>query len=217
MKIPQIAPQADVRASTRPASTVRSRVRQWSTAALSLLLAPSLLLLSLDLRAAAPPMPSRLPQRIPDVHTTSFSGDLVDLPAMLQGKIAILILGFSKGSRNQATLWGRRLPTDYFYSPDVLYFEMPVLEAVPRLLRGAVLRSIKSEVSARSQPHFAPLTTDEQRWRTVVHYNQPDDAYVLVVDSNGLVQAQFQGEPTDASYQEMKRRVEQLQSTSATK
>jgi len=162
-------------------------------------------------------MPSRPSQRIPDVHTTSFSGDLVDLPAMLQGKIAILILGFSKGSRNQATLWGRRLPTDYFYSPDVLYFEMPVLEAVPRLLRGAVLRSIKSEVSVRSQPHFAPLTTDEQRWRTVVHYNQPDDAYVLVVDSNGLVQAQFQGEPTDASYQEMKRRVEQLQSTSATK
>ncbi len=136
---------------------------------------------------------------------------------MLRGKIAILILGFSKGSRTQATLWGRRLPTDYFYSPDVLYFEMPVLEAVPRLLRGAVLRSIKSEVSAHSQPHFAPLTTDEGRWRTVVHYNQPNDAYVLVVDSNGLVQAQFQGEPTDSSYQELKRRVEQLQSTSATK
>lgn len=180
-------------------------------------LALSLLLLAPILRAAPPAAPARPSQRIPDVHTTSFSGDLVDLPAMLQGKLAILILGFSKSSRTQATLWGRRLPTDYFYSPDVLYFEMPVLEAVPHLLRGAVLRSIKSEVSARSQPHFAPLVSDEQRWRAVVHYNRPNDAYVLLVDSNGLVQAQFQGEPTDATYQELKRRIEQLQSASPNK
>ncbi len=208
--------QADLDAKRKPALMPPLRLVLWSIAAPSLLLLAPFLLLS-DLQAATPSAASRTSQRIPDIHTTSFSGELVDLPAMLQGKIAILILGFSKGSRTQATLWGRRLPTDYFYSPDVLYFEMPVLEAVPRLLRGAVLRSIKSEVSARSQPHFAPLTTDEGRWRTVVHYNQPKDAYVLVVDSNGLVQAQFQGEPTDASYQELKRRVEQLQSTSATK
>lgn len=173
-----------------------------------------LLLLTPVLRAATPAAPDKAVQRIPEVHTTSFSGDLVDMPAMLQGKIAILILGFSKGARAQATLWGRRLPTDYFYSPDVLYFEMPVLESVPRLLRGAVLRSIKSNVSIRSQPHFAPLTTDEVRWRSLVHYRNPNDAYVLVVDGNGLVQALVEGEPTDASYQELKRRVEQLQAAS---
>ena len=87
---------------------------------------------------------------------------------------------------------------------------MPILESVPKLLRGAVLHSIKSEVSARSQPHFAPLTTDEKRWRSLVHYNQPNDAYVLLVDSNGQVRAQLQGAPTDASYQDLKHRVEQL-------
>ncbi len=149
-------------------------------------------------------------ERIPEVHTLSFSGDRVDLPEMLQGKIAILVLGFSKGARAQATQWGRRLPTDYFYSPDVLYFEMPILESVPRVLRGAVLRSIKSQVSARSQPHFAPLTTGEQRWRSLVHYSKPDDAYVVLVDTHGLVKAQIQGAPTDGSYQELKRRVDEL-------
>ena len=160
--------------------------------------------------AATPPDPA---SRIPDVHVLSFSGDRVDLPLMIQGKVAILVLGFSKAARVQATHWGRLLPTDYLYTPDVLYFEMPVLEAVPRLLRGTVLHSIKSEVSPVSQPHFAPLTTDEQRWRTLVHFNNPSDAYVLLVDSNGLVQGRFQGEPTDASYQDLKRRVEHLQST----
>lgn len=209
MRIPQTALTATPLATLKAASIPRPRLRS--------ALALTVLLLAPVLRAATPPAPSRPPQRIPDVHTTSFSGDLVDLPAMLSGKLAILILGFSRGSRAQATLWGRRLPTDYFYSPDVLYFEMPVLEAVPRLLRGAILRSIKSEVSALSQPHFAPLTSDEQRWRAIVHYNRPDDAYVLLVDSSGLIQAQFQGEPTDATYQELKRRVEQLQSAPARK
>jgi hypothetical protein len=156
--------------------------------------------------AAATPAPAS----IPEVHVLSFSGDRVDLPSMLTGKVAILILGFSKGARAQATLWGRRLPTDYFYSPDVLYFEMPMLASVPRLLRGAVLHTIKSEVSVRSQPHFAPLTSDEARWRTLAHYKEPDDAYVLLVDSSGAIRAQFHGEPTDSSYQELKRNVEQF-------
>ncbi len=170
-----------------------------------------LLLLAPGLTVAAPlPPPAPAAPHIPEVHVLSFSGDRVDLPAMLEGKVAILILGFSKGARTQATLWGRLLPTDYFYSSDVLYFEMPVLEAVPRLLRGAVLRSIKSEVSTRSQPHFAPLTSDEQRWRSLVHYSRPDDSYVLLVDSTGRVRAQFQGAPTDITYQELKRKVDQL-------
>lgn len=161
--------------------------------------------------AAVPSSPPPPPApHIPEVHTLSFSGDRVDLPQMLEGKVAILILGFSKGARTQATLWGRRLPTDYFYSPDVLYFEMPVLQSVPRLLRGPVLHSIKSEVSARSQPHFAPLLTDEAHWRSLVHYSTPDDAYVLIVDGKGVVRAQLQGEPTDVTYQDLKRRVEQL-------
>ncbi len=175
-------------------------------AVLLLFLASSRCVFAVQPAPVAPP--------IPEVHVLSFSGDRVDLPAMLEGKVAILILGFSKGARTQATLWGRRLPTDYFYSSDVLYFEMPMLEAIPRLLRGAVLRSIKSEVSARSQPHFAPLTSEEQRWRSLVHYTKPDDAYVVLIDSTGRVRAQFQGDPTDAKYQELKRNVEDLLTSS---
>ncbi len=174
-----------------------------------------LLLLALSPRplAAAPAADPAAAPHIPEVHVISFSGDRVDLPSMLEGKVAILILGFSKGARTQATLWGRRLPTDYFYSPDVLYFEMPMLEAVPRLLRGAVLHSIKSQVSTLSQPHFAPLTSDEQRWRSLVHYSNPDDAYVLLIDSTGRIRTQLHGDPTDAKYQELKRNVEDLRST----
>ncbi len=187
-----------------PARTSTHPLRQTLSSALAF----TLLLLAPALRSESP---TAAAQHIPEVHTTSFSGDLVDLPSMLQGKVAILVLGFSRGARQQTTLWGRRLPTDYFYSPDILYYEMPVLQSVPRLLRGAVLRSIKSEVSPRSQPHFAPLTTDEQQWRSIVHYNQPDDAYVVLVDGTGLVRAQFHGQPTDAIYQELKHRVDQLQ------
>lgn len=186
-----------------------------STSHSRLVLATALFLLLLAPRLGASSVPEP-PAHIPEIHTLSFSGDLVNLPSMLQGgKVAILILGFSKGARTQATLWGRRLPTDYFYSPDVLYFELPMLQSVPRLLRGAVLRAIKSGVSARSQPHFAPLTADEPRWRSLVRYNQPDDAYVVLIDSSGLVRAQFQGEPTDASYGELKRHVEQLRASPA--
>ena len=169
----------------------------------------ALLLLCPALSATLPPEDA--PARIPDVHTTSFSGVPVDLPSMLSGgRLAVLVLGFSKDSRTQATLWGRRLAADYLNAPDVLYFEMPVLESVPRLLRGVVLRSIKSDVSARAQPHFAAVLTEEQRWRSLAHYNRPEDAYVLLVDSSGVIRSQLQGEPTDAAYAGLKRQIQQL-------
>ncbi len=206
-----------LRISATPARPRRpSRLRPPALALLLLLATSGFASASPTPVPPAPVAEPNLAARIPEVSTLSFSGDLVNLPSMLVGgKVAILILGFTKGARTQATLWGRRLPTDYLYSTDVLYFEMPVLESIPRVLRGAVLRAIKADVSLRSQSHFAPLTNDEKRWRSLVHFREPNDAYVLLVDSSGLVQAQLQGAPTDATYQELKRRVDQLRTSPA--
>ena len=151
------------------------------------------------------------PNRIPDVHATSFAGQHIDLPAQLQGRTGILVLGFSKDARNAARDWGRRLFADYNSSSTVSYFEMPVLAGVPRLLRGVVLHQIAADVSDPAKPHFVPITADEPRWRELAHYSAPDDAYVLIVDSNGLVRDTRSGPLTDASYAAIKRSVANLQ------
>jgi hypothetical protein len=148
--------------------------------------------------------------RIPEVHATSFSNEAVNLPEGLKGKVGVLVLGFSRDSREGDSAWGKRLAADYRESPTVVYYEMPVLAAVPRMVRGLVVKSIKSSVPASEQARFIVILENEAAWKTVTHYGRPDDPYVLVVDSQGSVVWQTQGAPTEAAYAALKQHVEAL-------
>jgi hypothetical protein len=152
-------------------------------------------------------------ERIPEVHGTSLTNQAVDLPEGLQGKAGVLVLGFSRGSRDGVAEWGRRLAADYRSSPTVVYYEMPVLASVPGMLRGMVVRSMKSSVPERAQARFVPITDDEKTWRALVHYREADDPYLLVVNAQGSVVWRTQGVPTDAAYAELKQQVEMLKGT----
>jgi len=86
--------------------------------------------------------------------------------------------------------------------------------SVPGLLRGMVLRSIKSSMPERAQKRVVPITNNEAVWRMLVHYGEAEDAYLLVVDRLGNVVWQTQGQPTDASYAALKQQVEALKTKS---
>jgi predicted transcriptional regulator len=132
----------------------------------------------------------------------------VNLPEGLKGKVGVLVVGFSKNSREADAAWGKRLAADYGQSPTVVYYDMPVLAGAPRMLRGMIVKSMKSSVPASEQTHFVVILENEAAWKTVTHYGQPDDPYVLVVDSQGSVVWRTQGAVTDAAYAALKEHVE---------
>jgi hypothetical protein len=151
---------------------------------------------------------------IPAVHATSFSGESVDLPQALHGHTAVLIVSFSEKSRDAVTLWGRRLAADYRDSPSVLYYEMPILAAVPRLLRSMVIGRIKETIPPRAQPRFVPVLDREDEWRSAAGFNKQtpeEDAYLLLVDGNGIIHFREPvGPPTDQTYADVKHRLEEI-------
>lgn len=154
-------------------------------------------------------------QTIPEVHGRSFAGVAVDLPDALRGKVGILVIGFSQGSREAVELWGKRLATNYYDSPTVRYYEMPVLASVPKLLRGFVTSRIKAAVSDRGKPHFLPVDDHETEWRRLAHYTAQDSAYVLVVDGRGVVRWQTQGLPSETVYAALQQNVDALKAEAA--
>jgi hypothetical protein len=146
--------------------------------------------------------------RIPSFQGTTFAGQTVSLPQQLKGGVGVLVLGFSKSSGDVCKGWGQRLAESYRDSHDVTYFQMPVLESVPKLIRGMMMRSIKSGVPEAEQPHFLLVFSNEAEWRTIVRYANPDDAYILVVDGQGIVRWQTSGKVTDAGFAALKQQVE---------
>lgn len=158
---------------------------------------------------------------IPPVHGAVLSGEVVDLSSSLKGKIGVLVIGFTEGSRDEVAVWGRKLTADFRDSPTVLFYEMPVLASVPRILRGLVLRKIRESIPAPAQPRFLPILDHEAEWKTLAGFNTSDSpnsnaAYVLLVDPSGLAEWSTRGGATDAAYAELKRRVEQMRRSAPT-
>ena len=153
---------------------------------------------------------------IPEVHSTAFAGNAVDLPKMLTGKVGVLVIGFSRESREPVAEWGKRLTAEYNGSATVLYYEMPMLAEVPRVLRGVVVRTMRKDVPEPAQARFVPLIEDEARWKDLVGYGRPEDAYVVVIDGAGKVSGREHGPATEASFAEVKARVASAEAGSAT-
>ena len=153
-------------------------------------------------------------QRIPQTHATTLTGSPIDLPQALTGHTTVLVLGFSEKSRDAVTLWGRRLAADYRDSSTILYYEMPVVADVPKILRGMVIRRIKQDVPPRAQPRLVPIQDHEDDWKAIAGFSKQaseDSAYLLLVDSDGKVRShQAVDPPTDQSYAQIKRKLEEI-------
>ncbi len=162
------------------------------------------LLASMSATAQAP---ATSDTQIPAVSANTLAGEPVHLPADLHGKAGILVLGFGKDARAQVRDWGKRLAADYFTSPTVLYYEMPVVAGVPRLMRGLVMKQIASEVSDRGKHHFVPVTDNEARWRSLAHVTDPNQAYILLVNASGSVEWTTAGPLTDAAFAAVKAHI----------
>jgi hypothetical protein len=152
----------------------------------------------------------RAQQTIPKAQGTTLTGTAVALPDALNGKVGVLVVGFSHASQGQVAAWGRRLAADYGQSHDVTFFELPMLAGAPKMMRGMIVKKMSSSVPAAERPHFLPLMEGEPVWRAVARYDNPDDAYVLLVDGTGTVRWQSEGSATDDGYSALKKNLESL-------
>ena len=127
-------------------------------------------------------LPAANAQQLPKTEEVNLAGNQVNLESSLKGNTGILILGFSKKSGNQAREWTKVLLTEFSAEPSIVILEMPILESMPRLVRGMAVRSMKNASSPVEREHFVPVFHNEAQWKEVAQFSEPDDAYIVVVD-----------------------------------
>jgi hypothetical protein len=127
----------------------------------------------------------------------SLSGKTVRLPDALEGRPAVLVVGFSQRSQGQTAAWSRQLAKDYGSEPELRRFSIAVLDDVPSFVRGFVVAGIRRAVPAEEHATSLVLARDARPWRTLTALSSPYEAYVILVD-RGEVVAQTHGAPESA-------------------
>ena len=93
---------------------------------------------------------------MPKIEGENLAGQKVLLPDAAAGKIAVLIFGFTKASKGPTSAWADKLNADFGTRPDFTLYQLPVLEDVPRLLRGMVISGIKKGVAENTARALCP-------------------------------------------------------------
>jgi ATP10 protein len=127
-------------------------------------------------------LPPATAQSLPKTDEVTLAGDQINLENSLKGNAGVLILGFSKKSEGQVREWTKALLSEFSAERSVVIFEMPILESMPRFVRGMAVRSMKSASSPTERQHFLPVFHNEMQWKQVAQFSEPDDAYVVVLD-----------------------------------
>ncbi len=147
-------------------------------------------------------------QPMPRIEGDSFAGHHVVLPDAAAGKIAVLIFGFSKASKAPTSDWEKKISTDFASRPAFEVYQLPVLEDVPRFIRGMVISSIKKGIPENKRDHFVPILQGEAALKKLVGYKEQDDAYLVLLDFDGKIAAQTHGPLTDAAYSQLRAQID---------
>ncbi len=141
---------------------------------------------------------------MPRIEGQSLAGSKVVLPEATGGRVALLIFGFTHASKTSTSEWARKIPADFGSQPGFVLYQLPVLEDVPRLIRGMVISGIKKSVPENQRDHFVILVQSEAELKKFVGYKEPDEAYLVLLDQNGKVVQQRHGKPEGEIYAAVK-------------
>jgi hypothetical protein len=127
-------------------------------------------------------------ETLPRLEGDSLSGKDVVLPNDAHGKIALLVIGFTKKSSHATQAWEQRFKKDFGNDQRYVIYPVAVLEDVPGFIRGMVTSSIRRGIPPGEQDRFVTLFQGEADLKRFVTYAGPDEAYLLLLDAKGDVQ-----------------------------
>jgi len=149
-------------------------------------------------------------QTLPRIEATTLNDQKIVLPDPSRYHSIILVFGFSHKSADQSEAWGKRLAKDYSSQPLVGYFEVPVLQSAPGMVRPMIIHGMRKGTPAAEQGHVMPVTLHEAELKKLSGYHEPDDAYAMVAAPDGRIVWQTHGAVTDANFAELVRAVSSL-------
>lgn len=151
-----------------------------------------------------------LAETLPATDGENLLGQKVKIADSLKGKIGVLVIGYSKASGDITAAWEKRLSADYANNPTITIYQIPMLEAAPKFIRGMIVSGMKKGVPAAKQSSFIVVVKDEDEWKRSAGYQKGEDAYVVIVDKEGEIRQHSAVDAKLTNYSAVHQQIEKL-------
>jgi hypothetical protein len=112
------------------------------------------------------------------------------------GKVNVVIAGFSRESSDDATQWRQAL-SDVIDGAGL--YSLVDLEAAPGFIRGMIVRSIRGDTPQTIHDKFLIVTDSSAAWRRAARVEDEDLVYVLKLSPAAQVCARVTGSVTQTA------------------
>jgi hypothetical protein len=124
---------------------------------------------------------------MPPLEGNYLTGKQARLPDAAQGKIALLALGFTYESRSAVEAWSERFAAEFAKAPAVTFYEIPLIGGVGRLARWFIDGGMRRGTPKEKHENVITVYGGVDAWKQRVGYQQPKDAYLILMDRQGKV------------------------------
>ena len=131
--------------------------------------------------------PLAVGQRMPPLKGDLLSGKRGVLPDLAAGRTTLVILGFSYDSRFQVEAWAEKFRARYGTTPDVTLFEVPMMGSAARLGRWFIDSGMRKNTPAGLHDRVMTVYGGNDDWKARVGFSAPNDAYLVLIDREGIV------------------------------
>jgi hypothetical protein len=125
--------------------------------------------------------------RLPPLTGDLLTGTAATLPDVAEGRIALLALGFTYGSRLQVEAWAEEFRALFAVQPAVALYEVPMMGSAARLGRWFIDSGMRRGTPPALQRFVMTVYGNADAWKARVAFDRPDDAYLVLVDGQGVV------------------------------
>jgi hypothetical protein len=132
------------------------------------------------------------------------------LPEAASGKIALLALGFTYDSRFAVEAWTGRFRKDFGSSREITFFEIPMMGGMARMGRWFIDSGMRKGTPKELHENVITVYGGTDPWKKRLGFKEGDDAYLILIDSKGIVRWTHSGQFDEARYAELAELVRKL-------
>jgi hypothetical protein len=142
-------------------------------------------------RATAAQESLRVGERMPELKGQTLTGRTAALPQASAGKVTLVAMGFTYSSRYAVEAWAEWYRTTIDPTQDVIFFEVPMLGGAATLGRWFIDRGMRKGTPVELHDQVITVYGGTGDWKKRLAYpssdQTKDDAYLIVLDKEGVV------------------------------
>jgi hypothetical protein len=148
--------------------------------------------------------------RLPALSGDFLSGRKAVLPQAAASRVALLAAGFTYESRHAVDAWVGRFRREFSGNPGVTFFEIPMIGGLGRLGRWFIDSGMRKGTPKELHENVITVYGGTDPWKKRLGYKEPDAAYLVLVDRDGIVRWLHTGNLEESAFAELSRRVREL-------